>query len=147
MDVTEQDQEIDPNADARWNRMLKPGTYDFTVVDAQEGVTNGGKNKITLTLVTNPSPEAAPEGPVKIDFVCTVGTFSLRNLIETFEPEKLGKKATLDTAAYKGCIVKASTKWEEERAKPDGSGTYKARPSIIKLIGRATKPAAAEAPF
>src|SRR5688572_695754 len=100
MDVTEEDQVVDPKSEARYGNKLEPGTYDFEVVKAEEGFTNGSNNseakpKITLALVIFAPKEKAPDGLVKVDYHCVAKSQSLRNLIETFEPAKLGKNASL----------------------------------------------------
>jgi hypothetical protein len=146
MDISEDDQATsggDGGEWSRWGRPIKTGVYDYEVVDAQEGITNDGSAKATVTLEFRPGYEAAPEGPVKIDYVGKVKTFSLRNIIETFDPGKVGKAATLDLGSYVGMRGKASVKWEDAVTKPDGR-TFRAGGRIVKLLGPATRPLAAK---
>lgn len=139
MEITEDDQKVDPINEARYGRQLKPGTHPATVVKVEEGYTNGGKPKVVVTVVVEASQEDAPEGFVRIDFNATAG-FSLRNVVETFEPAKLGKAAKLDLESYVGRKLKVLTKWENESPRKDGNGTYPAKAAIVRLIPPAIKP-------
>lgn len=129
----------DPREDARFGRQLTPGTYDCEVLDSVERFSSGGKPQVKLELLVLAPADKAPEGAVKIDYYCTGGTFSMRNLLETFEPQKLGgKKINIDAASYIGKRLKVTTKWEGERPRPDGSGVYNAKAAVVKILGPVT---------
>lgn len=149
MEISEEDQAVDETGDARFGRPITAGTYDVEVVEVEEGVTGKGANKVKIVLATlNASPDQAPEGQVKVDYHCVFGQFSIRNMIEVLDPTKLGKKkANLDTASYVGLRCKAALKWDKARVKEgatpeqiaDGTGLYKAKAAVIKLVGPAVR--------
>lgn len=132
MKVSAKDQ-IDQGA---YGRSLKPGTYQATILVSEDYTSNKGNECVKMTFSVDAPPEAAPEGKVKVDHYPTPGQFSMKNFIEEFYPDAVGKDANIDPSDLVGKRCRVVTRISQEKKNPDGTVKYAARVEVSKVLKR-----------
>lgn len=136
MQINESDQ-IDQGA---YGRKLKPAVHPAFIMECKEHLSAKGRACVLMTFSIDATEENAPEGKVKVDYYVTPGQFSLKNFLEVFFPQAIGKKIDLTPEVLDSLLgkrVQVLTSWRGEVKNEDGSTKWKARAEVSKILPKA----------